>query len=184
MVSMIRADNFKERSQYYNKPVVNKDIENSVVSLFIQIVKEDIENKKIIGEAFIKAAGERVMSINNFVEKSDAIEYYLKSRQTQRIEELKTQRKFTKDILLEDETGRADQTELKFFKLLHLLVTGQPDNLKLIKPFETALRDYLNNIVQSKLEACENQRDRKEQLEKYTNLKIKLAELCKHITNE
>lgn len=113
-------------------------------------MKEDIENKRIIGEKFIKMAAKRIRAVLDYNEKTEAVRHYIDNNRPEKVKQWQEKCKYNENILFSDEA-----TEPKFFKLLNILVKGQNDNIRLFKAEfgNKVLDEYLQREVMSKLEA-------------------------------
>ena len=62
-----------------NLDKIDKETENAILALLTQLVREDIESKKLIGKDFIKHSGLRIEMIKAFTKNRDEKNYYLET---------------------------------------------------------------------------------------------------------
>lgn len=103
--------------------LIDSDIENAILSLLTQVVKEEIENKRIIGEMFIKDAGVRMQAIMEYSSFTMKQQRYLETNQISKLRELMQNKcKYNQHIEFNE------QTEMKFLKLINILVKNSEEN--------------------------------------------------------
>lgn len=128
IIDMLDKKNFEELKGLKKRDVPSKEIHNAVLSMLLQISKDDSENKRLVGDKFLKVAGERMEEINKFIIKRDSLAFYLETNQNEKAKEAKNISKCTKDILFETYEGCFDPIELKFFKLVASLLKNVSEN--------------------------------------------------------
>jgi len=91
---------------------IDEKIEIAIISLFTQVVKEELEYKKTIAELFIPKAGERLEAIREYTKWARKIEIL---REKGRLTKEKASNSISENVLFKD------TAEEKFFKLIYLL---------------------------------------------------------------
>lgn len=124
---------------------IDHEIENAILSILTQVIRNDDSNKKTIGKMFIKEiAGQR---LDNLIEYSlfKAKQIFEKDKQCikkYKINELASQQKISDNILF------TDKNETKFFNFITTLVKNSDENLTSLKKIRKSLEDYLLLINQ------------------------------------
>lgn len=152
---------------------IDQDIENAILSLLIQLVREEIDNKKKVGQMFIEeVAGPRMRTIIEYVKYKEQQDF------------LAEQGKLGKPCEMEydEESGRwklrdvdkaskispnivfNEKNELKFITLISILLKSCEDNLNHLKKIKTHITDYINDVVGTKIE---KHRERPEDTDQY-----------------
>ena len=146
---------------------IDQDIENAILSLLIQIVREEIDNKKKIGHMFItKIAGPRMKTIIEYVkfkekqdylaEKGKLIKFdleYEPEKARWHLEGVEAASKIPQNIIFNE------KNELKFLTLISILLKNCEENLNLLKKIKTTLNDYINDVVTLKVEKFHESKD-------------------------
>ena len=175
--SVICTDSVKMRILNLLKPEniheMSEEMENAILSILTQIVRDEPDYKIQIGKEFIKSAGNRIEALMRFCR--------YKATQDPASEKVKRpQLEAARDqISISDNIQFAPGNELKFFKLLLVLYKNSDDNIKMLKRVQQPLDDYLTNFVAGYC-AKYKEEGNKQKGEQYELIRESLGQLKAH----
>jgi hypothetical protein len=122
-----------------NLHLIDHNTENSILSLLTQLVRDELEYKRIIGGMFIPLIGERLKEIMRYVQ--------YKARQEMEIARGKL-KEIQADENLPDNIRFDEDCEKKFFKFINVLFKNSDENFAKLKKQRETINDYLEGPLQ------------------------------------
>ena len=117
------------------------------------MVKEEIEHKGTVGEHFIDDAGARLNALLEYIR--------FKAKQEYGVEQVNLKKKDLDALLKQKNISPnvvfTDKNEIKFFKLLGLLVKNSEENQGRLKPILKYMKEYREAVVESHIQRCTRQ---------------------------
>ena len=159
-----------------NLDKIDKETENAILALLTQLVREDIDSKKLIGKDFIKGAGLRIEMIKAFTKNRDEKNYYLETNQIARLKELMEAKQISESVLFDD------QTQAKCFKLISILVKNCQENIKVLKSILKPMEAYLKEDILVELNKAQEEKN-KDGIAHLTEIKDKLKNLIQLVSD-
>jgi hypothetical protein len=127
---------------------IDQEIEGAILSLLTQVVSEEIEHKGTVGEHFIKDAGARLDALLEYIRFKAKQEYGVGRAclKKQDLDDLIRQKSISPNVVF------TEKNEVKFFKLISLLVKTSDENRGRLKPVMKYMTEYGDTVVESKIE--------------------------------
>ena len=117
---------------------IDHKTESAILSLITQIVRDEQDYKRTIGKLFIRTAGERLSELSR----------YMAYKQRHEMEIFRGKLLTVPDNEKLPDNIKFDQEgEIKFFKLIAVLVKQSDENLQKLRGIKGPLTDYLENTL-------------------------------------
>lgn len=173
--SEICKDSVKMRIMNLLKPVnigeSSQEMENAILSILTQIVRDEPEYKIQIGKEFIDSAGKRIKILMQYMR--------YKKLQNYDLEKGKKPRKMAEFESISSNIVFDDVNEKKFFRLLIALCKNCDENVNKIKKIEEPLNEYLIDFVAGFCDQYKEEGNKRKN-EHYTEIKENIRALSKY----
>jgi len=111
----------------------NDDIEGAILSMFTQVIKDEHDYKKSVGEKFVPIAGKRLKAICRYRSYEITVQ---NARDTGNMDDVQNQQPSSEFVKF------TPKNEEKFFKLLNVISKYDVGYSKLIRKIKRELQDY------------------------------------------